>query len=116
MHRVIALAQPVQSTYELGCATEVFGTIREEVPQRYTFEVCTETPGPVPTTSGYTMHVTHGLSALAEADTVVIPGWASLDTPLSPAVREALLRAHARGARLVTICGGVFALARTGLL
>ena len=31
-------------------------------------------------------------------------------------LRRALLRAHARGARLVTICSGVFALARTGLL
>jgi AraC family transcriptional activator FtrA len=31
-------------------------------------------------------------------------------------VRRALLQAHGRGARLVTICSGVFALARTGLL
>jgi AraC family transcriptional regulator, transcriptional activator FtrA len=39
-----------------------------------------------------------------------------VEAPLSARVRRALLRAHARGARLVTICSGVFALARTGLL
>ena len=116
MHRVVALVRPVQSTFELGCAAEVFGTDRAGVPQHYAFEVCTETPGPVPTSAGYAMSVKRGLSALAAADTVIIPGWAPIDAPLSPRVRRALLRAHARGARLVTICSGVFALARTGLL
>jgi AraC family transcriptional activator FtrA len=116
MHRVVALVRPVQSTFELGCAAEVFGTARAGVPQHYEFDVCTETPGLVPTSSGYAMSVSLGLSALASADTVVIPGWAPVEAPLSTRVRRALLRAHDRGARLVTICSGVFALARTGLL
>ncbi|MGC7095039.1 GlxA family transcriptional regulator [Amycolatopsis lurida] len=116
MHRVVALVRPVQSTFELGCAAEVFGTDRDGVPRHYEFEVCAETPGPVPTTAGYAMSVSRGLSALAAADTVIIPGWAPVEAPLSPRVRRALLRAHARGARLVAICSGVFALARTGLL
>jgi AraC family transcriptional activator FtrA len=116
MHRVVALVRPVQSTFELGCAAEVFGTARAGIPQHYEFEVCTETPGPVPTTAGYAMSVSRGLSALASADTVIIPGWLPVETPLSAGLRRALLRAHTRGARLVTICSGVFALARTGLL
>jgi AraC family transcriptional activator FtrA len=116
MHRVVALVRAVQSTFELGCAAEVFGTPRAGVPQHYEFAVCAETPGPVPTTAGYAITVSHGLSALATADTVLIPGWAPVDAPLSPQVRRALLRAHSRGARLVTICSGAFALARTGLL
>ncbi|MFJ7213235.1 GlxA family transcriptional regulator [Amycolatopsis sp. NPDC098790] len=116
MHRVVALVRPVQSTFELGCAAEVFGTPRDGVPGYYEFEVCAETPGPVPTTAGYAMAVPRGLAALDTADTVIIPGWAPVEAPLPPRVRRALLRAHARGARLVTICSGVFALARTGLL
>ncbi|MEV6073024.1 helix-turn-helix domain-containing protein [Nocardia sp. NPDC052001] len=116
MHRVVALVRPVQSTFELGCAVEVFGTVRAGIPQHYEFEVCAETPGAVPTTAGYSIAVAHGLAALSTADTVLIPGWSPVDAPLSDAVREALLRAHAGGARLVTICSGVFALARTGLL
>ncbi|MFI9046078.1 GlxA family transcriptional regulator [Streptomyces sp. NPDC053427] len=116
MHRVVALVRPVQSVFELGCAVEVFGTKRPAVPQHYAFEVCTETPGPVPTTGGYAMAVSQGLSALETADTVIIPGWLPTEEPLSDLVCRSLLRAHARGARLVTICSGVFALARTGLL
>ncbi|MEV4315240.1 helix-turn-helix domain-containing protein [Actinocrispum sp. NPDC049592] len=116
MHRVVALVRPVQSTFELGCAAEVFGTARAGVPQHYEFEVCTEAPGPVPTTAGYAMFVRRGLQALRRADTVIIPGWAPVEAPLSTRVRSALLQAHSRGARLVTICSGVFALARTGLL
>ncbi|WP_069160392.1 GlxA family transcriptional regulator [Nocardia altamirensis] len=116
MHRVVALVRPVQSTFELGCAVEVFGTRRAGVPQHYEFEVCTETPGPVPTTAGYAMFVPHDLSALASADTVLVPGWTPVEAPLSDPVHRALLQAHAHGARLVTICSGVFALARTGLL
>ncbi|ARF53084.1 GlxA family transcriptional regulator [Streptomyces gilvosporeus] len=116
MHRVVALVRPVQSTFELGCAVEVFGTKRQGVPQHYEFDTCTEMPGPVPTTGGYAMFVSQGLSALETADTVIIPGWLPVEEPLSDLVRRALLRAHARGARLVTICSGVFALARTGLL
>ncbi|WP_020657547.1 GlxA family transcriptional regulator [Amycolatopsis benzoatilytica] len=116
MHRVMALVRPVQSTFELGCGAEVFGTVREGVPQHYEFDVCTENPGPVPTSAGYPMHVSNGLAALKTADTILIPGWLPVETPLSPRVRKALLRAHERGARLVTICSGVFALAQTGLL
>jgi AraC family transcriptional activator FtrA len=116
MRRVMALVRPVQSTFELACAVEVFGTPRPGIPQHYEFEVCTETPGPVSTSAGYTMYVPRGLAALEAADTVIIPGWLPVETPLPAHVRDALLAAHARGARLVTICSGVFALARTGLL
>ncbi|MDT0455373.1 helix-turn-helix domain-containing protein [Streptomyces sp. DSM 41527] len=116
VHRVVALVRPPQSVFELGCAAEVFGTRRPGLPARYDFGVCTPRPGPVPTTAGYDMVVTRGLSALETADTVVIPGWTPAGEPLAPAARTALRRAHARGARLVSICSGAFALAQTGLL
>ncbi|MBD0670532.1 GlxA family transcriptional regulator [Streptomyces sp. CBMA156] len=116
MHHVAALLNPVQSTFELGCAVEVFGTRRPGIPQHYTFTTCTHTPGPVPTTAGYAISVPHGLAALDTADTVILPGWLPPGEPLSDPVRHALLRAHARGARLAALCSGVLALARTGLL
>lgn len=116
MHRVVALVRPVQSPFELGCAFEVFGMERPGLPQYYEFSLCTEHPGPVTTSAGYDIAVTDGLAALATADTVVIPGWLPVGAPIGTPVRRALLRAHARGARLVTICSGAFALAQTGLL
>jgi AraC family transcriptional activator FtrA len=104
VHRVVAPVRPVQSTFELGCAMEVFGTARVGVPQHYEFAVCTETPGLVPTSAGYAIAVVHGPSAIETAGTVVIPGWLPVEAPLPGPARGALLRAHARGARLVTIC------------
>lgn len=109
-HRVVALVTAPQSSFELGCAAAVF---RDE---SYRFAVCTEEPGAIATLEGFDMMVTAGLRALDRADTVVIPGWLSLDREPSLPVLRALRRAHRRGARLVSICSGAVALAATGLL
>src|SRR5215475_1232970 len=73
LHRVVALLTPPQSPFELACASEVFSTVPQDAPPRYSFQVCAERPGPLPTTAGYSMLVEAGLTALQEADTVVIP-------------------------------------------
>lgn len=80
--------------------------VRAGVPQQYEFEICTDNPGPVPTSAGYALQVSRGLSALDAADTVITPGWLPVGALFPAAVRQALLPAHARGARLVTICSG----------
>ncbi|WP_055478303.1 helix-turn-helix domain-containing protein [Sphaerimonospora mesophila] len=116
MHHVVALIRPPQSTFELACTAQVFGIKRSGLPTRYAFGVCTERPGRVATHAGYDMLVTDGLDALDRADTVVVPGWLPTGEPPSPAVIEALRRAHSCGARVVSICSGVFALAHAGLL
>lgn len=116
MHKVVALVHAPQSTFELSCAAEVFGLERGGLPTRYAFSVCAEQPGPVPTYGGYAMLVTDGLDALDRADTVLIPGWLPTEETPSPGLIESLQRAHARGARLVSICSGAFVLAHTGLL
>ncbi|MCO1582697.1 helix-turn-helix domain-containing protein [Crossiella sp. SN42] len=116
MHRVVALLRPPQSTFELGCAAQVFGIERLGLPTRYAFEVCTEHPGPVATYAGYDMLVTEGLAALDRADTVIVPGWLPVQEPPSATVVRALRRAHARGARVASICSGAFLLAHAGLL
>jgi AraC family transcriptional activator FtrA len=115
-HRVVALVQAPQGTFELACVAEVFGVHRASTSSRYEFAVCAEKPGEVATTAGFTMTVADGLTALQTADTIVLPGWRPLDAPISAAVRRALLRAHKRGGRMVTICSGAFGLAQTGLL
>lgn len=116
VHRVVALVRPPQSTFELACAAEVFGVERRGLPTRYAFSVCTERPGPIETCAGYEMLVAAGLDALEDADTVVVPGWLPIGEPPSARVVRALRRAHARGARVVSICSGAFALAHAGLL
>lgn len=116
LHRVVTLLGPPQSPFELACAAEVFGTVVPDVPRRYSFDVCTERPGALRTTIGYSMLVDAGLEALRDADTVIVPGWQRYGTPVSPAVTAALQAAHRRGARIVAICTGAFVLAQAGLL
>jgi AraC family transcriptional activator FtrA len=115
MHRLVALVHPPQSTFELACAAQVFGIERPGLATRYAFGVCAERPGPVATRAGYDMLVADGLDALERADTVVVPGWRPEEAP-SPAIVQALRGAHSRGARVVSICSGAFALACAGLL
>ncbi|MFJ2188821.1 GlxA family transcriptional regulator [Kitasatospora sp. NPDC087861] len=115
-HRVVALLNAPQSPFELACAAEVFGTRRAGLPDHYDFQVCAAQPGPVPTTIGSPLLVDAGLDALTRADTVVVPGWQPPGDPVPAAVLDALRAAHRRGARIVSICTGAFALAQAGLL
>jgi AraC family transcriptional activator FtrA len=113
---MVALTAAGIAPFELGIVVEVFGLDRPEldVPWWYDLRVAAETPGPLPATAGgFSFSVEHGLEALEDADTIVVPGWHGEP---SPAVVSAVLAAHARGARLVSICSGVFLLAATGLL
>ena len=113
VHCVVALALPQVVAFDLAIPAQVFGHGDEA--DRYAFSVCCEATGLVPTTTGYAVHVSLGLDALAAADTVVVPGYTPHDEP-SPPVLEALRTAAARGARLVSVCTGAFALAAAGLL
>jgi AraC family transcriptional activator FtrA len=115
LHRVVALVEAPLSTFELSCAAEVFGIERPGLEQAYSFEVCTQTPGPVATRAGYSIMVTRGLTALRTADTIVLPGW-PVDMQPSPRLVRTLKQGHARGARIVAICSGTYLLAATGLL
>jgi len=57
-----------------------------------------------------------GLSGLKQADTIIIPGWRDPDESPPSRLIKGLLEAHNRGARLVSICPGIFVLGATGLL
>src|SRR3954453_16135449 len=77
-HRVVALTASGVAPFELGCVVEVFGLERPEldVPWWYGLRVAAETPGPLPATAGgFAFVVEHGLEALCDADTIVMPGW-----------------------------------------
>jgi len=116
-HLVVALAYDRLATFEFGCAVEMFSLARPELGvDWYRFAVCAEERGAVRAAGGITVHVPHGLAMLSRADTIIIPGWQGVDVAPSPALVRRLRAAHARGARIATICSGVFVLAATGLL
>jgi len=116
-HLVVALAYDGLCTFEFGCAVEVFSLERPELGvDWYRFAACAQSRGTVRAAGGISVQVPHGLAMLARADTIIIPGWQDVDVAPPPALLRRLVAAHARGARIATICSGVFVLAATGLL
>lgn len=116
-HRVAAVAYDGLCTFEFGCVVELFSLHRPElgVPW-YHFGICAAERGPLRAGGGFQFTVPHSLALLDRADTIIIPGWRDADEPPPPALLRKLHAAQARGARLCSICTGVFVLAATGML
>jgi transcriptional regulator GlxA family with amidase domain len=105
------------TAFELGVVCEVFGDDRWVAPGDpwYRLFICSENAEPVTSDAGFQILVPHGLDRLAKVDTVIVtPTYRPDDVPTG--VYEALRRAHARGARIVSLCAGAFVLAEAGLL
>jgi AraC family transcriptional activator FtrA len=116
-HHVAILAYDRLCTFEFGCAVELFALERPELGVAwYSYTVCAAEAGSLRAAGGLALQVPHGLEALDDADTIVIPGWRDADERPPAALLDALQRAHARGARLCSICSGAFVLAHAGLL
>ncbi|MFD8704456.1 helix-turn-helix domain-containing protein [Kitasatospora sp. NPDC059648] len=133
VHDVAVYAFEGMAPFELGVVVEVFGLARPELggllaAPWYGLKVCADRPGTaLDAVGGFALTARHGLDDLAAADTVVIPGvrdaFSGVGAPsgrqaggVSPGLVEALRTAHERGARIVSICSGAFALAAAGLL
>lgn len=110
------LAYDGVNAFELGIAVEVFG-LSNMGPDWYRVIVCADRPG-VPLAAGGSVKVVAGagLASLRRAGTIIVPGWQNIDAAPPEAVLDALRRAHARGARIASICAGVFMVAAAGLL
>lgn len=115
---VAILAYDQLCMFEFGIAVEVFGLPRPEFEGLgwYTWEIVGIEPGPYRTMGGLTVEARHDLSRLEAADLIVVPGWRGAKAPVPEDLCAALKAAHARGARIATLCSGVFVPARAGLL
>lgn len=114
---VAALVYEGLATFEFGIAAEVFGLARPEAgPGWYRFVPCAVEPGPLRAEGGLYVSAPAGLEALADAGTIVVPGWPVDAGPPDARLVGALRDAAARGARILSICTGAFLLAAAGLL
>lgn len=115
--RVAALVYDGLCTFEYGIAAEVFGLSRPELGRElYRFSSVAVEEGPLRAAGGLTFQATGVLKDLVKAHTIIIPGWRGKDAPVPTIICDHLRRAHARGARLVSICSGAYVLAEAGLL
>lgn len=116
-HRVVALAYDQLCTFEFGCTVEVFAIERPELEvDWYRFGVCAAEPGKLRAAGGITVDAPYTLRLLDLADTIIIPGWRGADQAPPEALLKKIRAAYQRGARLCTICSGVFVLAAAGIL
>ncbi len=116
-HLVVVLAYDGLCTFEFGCAVELFALDRPELKvDWYDFAVCAIERGPIRAAGGITIQARYAPGLLRRADTIVIPGWRDADEAPPPALLAQLRAAHRRGARLCSICSGVFVLAAAGVL
>ena len=111
-----AVALPGVAPFELGVLCEVFGVDRtDQGGPAFDFTLVAERPGPVATSVGFGLDVRHGLDRAREADLVAVPAYPRGDQ-VPPAVLQLLRDAVDRGARVLSLCIGSFALGEAGLL
>jgi AraC family transcriptional activator FtrA len=114
---VAVLAYDGLCTFEFGIALEVFALARPEFDFPWYKCVVVAAEGRRSRAlGGIVVEATAGLDQLARSRTIIVPGWRN-NTERPPArLLKALQQAHARGARFISICSGVFVLAAAGLL
>jgi len=115
LKKVVLLAIPGTAPFEFGVICEVFGIDRSEMNgPTFDFTIATADPGPVPTSLGFTIQIENDLSVAADADLVAVPAHAieAIDERYLQVIRDA----EARGAWVLSVCSGAFALAQAGIL
>lgn len=116
-HLVVALIYNHLCTFEFGCTVEVFALKRPELGVTwYEFATYAVDEGPITAAGGITITPTAGDVLLEHADTIIVPGWRGVESEVPQKLIDQLQAAHARGARICSICTGAFVLAAAGLL
>ena len=105
--------------FEYGIALEVFALPRPELTLWqnnlwYNCKTVAVGQGSIQGLGGISINnAEHDLSLLAKASLIIVPGWHG---KVSDELKQALITAHKNGARIATICSGVFLPAACGLL
>ena len=114
---VAVLAFDQLSSFHLAVPCMVFGdAARSAGIREFQLQVCSEDGRAIHSSSGFGIVPEYGLDALASADILIIPSWPHPAIQPSEALRAAMYSAKERGALIVGLCLGAYALAATGLL
>jgi transcriptional regulator GlxA family with amidase domain len=115
VHTIAVLALPDTIAFDLSTAVETFGRVLLPTGEPgYRVLVCgTE---PFVTAGPMRIATDNGLDAVAQADTIIVPGRNDVTVATPDAVLHVLKAAYASGTRIASICSGAFSLAEAGLL
>ncbi len=116
-HRVVALIYDQLCTFEYGIVAEIFGLERPEISGSwYEFKSVALEEGPLQAAGGLEISGGGTRDDLANADTIIIPGWRGKDADVPSSICSVLQRASKNNVRIVSICSGIYVLAQAGLL
>lgn len=117
MHRVVALCLEGVVAFDLAAPAQAFSVAatKEGMPL-YEFSTCSLDGGELRSTTGFGVVTQGDLTLLGDAGTVVVPAYIDVFSPPPAEVLAALRAAAGRGARVISVCTGAFALAHAGLL
>ncbi|XXE51915.1 helix-turn-helix domain-containing protein [Pseudomonas sp. R3-56] len=115
MHQVAILAYDGVVPGDITTPCELFSRV-ELHNGRLPYQVKVCATSPFVTTHSLGLHTPWSLDEVLRADTVIVPGLANPTDHVPDAVIEAICKAHARGARIASICSGAFILAACGVL
>ncbi len=118
MHTVACIVQSGFAPFEFGLPCEAFGLDRtDDGIRNFDFRIVTPDPGAVPANIGFSINVDDDLGFADVADLVVVTpiprsSWDAVDRRVTDVIR----RAVERGAWVLTVCSGAFAVAAAGVL
>lgn len=119
-HRIAVLALPPVIGYDMVIPSQVFGSANEVLGRAaYDVQVVGLTKEPIRSHHGYGIVPESDIEALADADSVIVPGTVlhgpRRDGVLPDVLRDGLARVRP-GTRMISICSGAFVLGAAGIL
>ena len=117
MRKVAVVVQDGVEPFGLGALSELWAEpyhFDDDNPV-FDFLVCAPTPGRIPATGGFDVHVEHRLEEAADADLICVAASTDLTTD-DPAVLDFLRQADAAERNIFSHCTAAFTLGRAGLL
>lgn len=113
-HRVVVVLVDDVLPLDMAIPMHVFA---REAPEAYDVVTVSVDGRPVPIAGGMSVVPDGGLELVRRAKTVIVPGYAAAaDRRIDTSTVRALAAAARRGARMISICSGAFALAQAGVL
>jgi transcriptional regulator GlxA family with amidase domain len=115
--KVALLAYPGVQTLDVAGPLDAFAAANEARPESYAFTTVSLTGAPLVAESGLKIVPDCALHALRGIDTLIVPGGSGVRRPgVAEETAEALRRLAPHCRRMVSVCTGIYALARSGLL